>query len=264
MGAPRTGPCSDWTTVDDVRANCARCSDDTVVSDAAVLVGIEVASEVLFHLSGRQYAGTCEATVRPCLRASWTPRWWVVEYGSAPWGVCGCGSDGPSACSCAGGSSILLGASPVVSIDEVKVDGVVLDPSTYRIDGYRWLTRVDGEAWPACQRIDLDDTEAGTFSVAYTYGSPPGPAGEHAARELACEVARACSDVDCALPERVTQVTAQGVTMVALDPFDFLEKGKVGVFAVDLFLAAVNPKGRRRPAVIVSPDVSPTARRVGT
>jgi hypothetical protein len=141
----------------------------------------------------------------------------------------------------------------------------LLGVNDYRIDDYRYLVRTDGEAWPCCQDLLADPVnDDNTFSVSYTYGSAPPAAGVLAAADLACELAKSCAGQECTLPSRVQSITRQGMSMVLLDPFDFLERGKVGIYTVDLFLRAYNPSGLRRPSRVLSPDIGQRARRVGT
>ena len=40
-----------------------------------------------------------------------------------------------------------------------------------------------------------------------------------------------------------------------LDPQDFLDKGRTGIYQVDLFLRTVNPDGARLRARVFSPDI---------
>jgi hypothetical protein len=158
----------------------------------------------------------------------------------------------------------------LTAIDEVKIDGVVLDPSLYRIDDYRYLVKLpDAEGnydpFPCCQNIRLADTEADTFAVTFTYGTPPPTPGVLAAAQLACELALACSPETigkCRLPQRVTSIARQGITMAVLDPFDFLSDGKTGLYLVDLFLRTYNPNRLRRRAAVLSPDVGRKVRRI--
>ena len=61
-GGPALGPCSAWTTYEDV-ADCCSVefgSDPIVFEDAA-----NAASQALYELSGRQFAGLCSRSVRP-------------------------------------------------------------------------------------------------------------------------------------------------------------------------------------------------------
>jgi hypothetical protein len=82
-----------------------------------------------------------------------------------------------------------------------------------------------------------------------------------AARTLAIELAKLwAGDDTCALPERVTSISRQGVTYTVLDNQDFIDDLKTGVYAVDLFLKSSNPDRARAKARVFSPD-TPRARR---
>ena len=194
---------------------------------------------------------------------SWDARaeggWWG---GSRPWGICGCGV--ADQCGCGSLSQINLPGNPaVLGVTEVIVDGVTLAPASYRLDSFRRLVRVDGERWPCCQDLALAVTEPGTWQVSYAFGRVPPEAGVTAARDLACEMYQGATGGDCALPKRVTTISRQNVTLALLDPFKFFEAGRTGIYSVDLFLAAVNPKGRARRGHMASPDVGPYAVRPG-
>ena len=105
------------------------------------------------------------------------------------------------------------------------------------------------------------------FSVDFDYGFAPPPAGVRAAADLACQLALSCDPAtvgECKLPQRVTSITRQGVSMVVLDPFDFLEEGRTGVYTVDLFLKTYNPTRNRRPPAVWSPDIGRRTRRIDT
>ena len=82
-----------------------------------------------------------------------------------------------------------------------------------------------------------------------------------AARTLAMEFCKLWNgDDDCALPQRVTSISRQGVSYTLLDSQDFIEEMRTGLYAVDLFLKTVNPDKARAKARVFSPDV-PRARR---
>jgi hypothetical protein len=115
----------------------------------------------------------------------------------------------------------------------------------------RWLARTDGH-WPTCPRLDRL-TGAGVFEVDYTYGTGPPASGVLAVNKLACELLGSLTGGPCALPKRVTSITREGISMTLLDPFTFLDDGKLGVYEVDTFLAAVNPDGLRRPGRLILP-----------
>jgi hypothetical protein len=148
----------------------------------------------------------------------------------------------------------------VREIIEVKIDGVVLADTEYELKDWKDLIRKNGESWPNCQRIDLDDTEEGTWSVRYTYGQNPPWIGQMAARELACELYKSCTGdslgLECALPSGVTRMQRQGIT-IERDPFTRWgrQEGiwRTGLPQVDLFLNTYNPSGVRRRPVFVTP-----------
>jgi hypothetical protein len=136
---------------------------------------------------------------------------------------------------------------------EVVVDGVVLDPSTYRLDRHRWLIRTDGHMWPSCQDVWKAVTETGTWAVTFERGRPVPDVARDAAASLATEVYRArCGSGVCRLPRRASQVARKDVTIQLVDATAFLDKGRTGLVEVDLFLAAVNPKGLKRSARVGS------------
>jgi len=275
MTTPGRRPCAPWsdvTTCDDALGDI-----DDAIFDRALLI----ATELLWALSGRRF-GECSATVRPCQRADPAydrpgVSWWGNGYGGWgrwPWmdnwptfralqsqGY-GCGSS----CACSTLSEIRLPRRPVTAVQEVKVDGVVLTAGTdYRVDDWRWLVRLGGLKWPVCQDLLLPDTAVGTFSVAFSYGPAAPAAGVYACERLACEIAKAMiAHPDCNLPERVQTVTRQGITVGFIDPMTFLDKGRTGIYEVDLFLRSYNPNGLSRRSSLHRADAGTPARRVGT
>lgn len=262
--AAQPGPCTPWITADDVAASCdalEHSGDPSVYDDAALQ-----ASQLLYELSGRQFSGECgPVTVRPCTPGCGC---WSAPYIGWPYSwdwYLGCwASPAGDRCGCSPLSTVKLAGS-VREVSEVKIDGVALDPSEYRVDKRKYLVRLaddegDPQRWPGCQRLDLDDTEESTWSVTYTFGQDVPAAGVSAAVELACQLAEFGVTGDCALPAGVTKVTRQGITID-------LEKAQGDWWAVlplvAAFLKAYNPAGLRRRAALWSPDVTPFAQRVG-
>jgi hypothetical protein len=262
------GPCLPWVTADDVRTS-NRCAD---VECNALEWAVEVASDMLWRLSGRQFSGPCEDVVRPCRRSGVGGQPEAVNAAISlgtwswqeSWGTCGCGGQPErGSCSCPALHEVTLGAYPVRLVTRVLVDGEEVDPSAYQVHDDRWLVRVDGEDWPCCQDLRADpETDADTFQVEFVYGALPPPSGELAARTLACELARSRAGMECRLPQRVTAITRQGVSMAFLDSQDFITEGLTGIYEVDMFLQSVNPNGLERRAGVLSPDVSRPVRRV--
>lgn len=99
------------------------------------------------------------------------------------------------------------------------------------------------------------------IEISYTYGAQPPVLGKMAARRVAIEFVKLWEgDTDCALPQRVTSVTRQGVTYTVLDSQDFLAEMRMGIYEIDLFLKAVNPNKAQKRSKVFSPDI-PKARR---
>lgn len=258
---PPPGPC-DW----DVNTDCVPNWDD--FPEPVQTRAISLATFVLDAFTGRQF-GQCPVTVRPCSQfcgsvisyqtypvsapSSGSPGPWMMPYiVGGVWRNCGCGGG----CNCAPACRIELG-SPVAEVTEVKVDGLVLDPSAYALVG-GWLARTDGGAcWPSCQDPATPDTEEGTFSVTYRPGRLLPLAGQVAAGLLAGEFARACGGQDCALPANISSLSRQGIDVEFVAPEDVLSAGRTGIREVDLFIQSVNPAGLKQRSRVYSPDIRP-------
>lgn len=281
---PVLGPCESWITGDDVAACCALASNPASYD----MVALE-ASMLLYELSGRQWSGLCERTVRPCRtrNACWAP-WVSGNWAAWSWSGWAWVSEQFPAnlCGCSAVSKVKLAGYPVREITEVKIDGDVVDPTTYRLDGWRYLVRLDDPGpperdrlWPSCQNLALDDDELGTWSVSYRWGVSPPPLGLSAAAELACALYQACSGGECSLPSNVTRVTRQGIEIERTAALSFLSTGNPsGLALVDAFVAAygggfrpemrstrggvVGARAPRRPA-IWTPDVPGFPKKVG-
>lgn len=197
----------------------------------------ETASWILYKLTAEKYAGQRTATEWLGLRgvdATLCPTF--TDYGDFTWITY---QDRASL------RSVRLRGRPVISIQSVVTDSGVLDPSGYKLINSAVLySNVD--TW----RL------AGGVTVEYTYGLMPPRAGLVAARRLGNEIALAMEDSgNCALPQRVQSVSRQGMDFTVLDPQDFLEKGRTGIYEIDLFIAAANPTGARKKPRVFSPDL---------
>lgn len=272
------GPCSPWIEAADITACCAGVEMDSDNFEALESAA-EIATQVLYELSGGRFAGLCgPITVRPCrdncacfgvqrldyvaaggFRWIWAGMNWMSYPDS---GSCGCG--------CL--SSVKLSGYPVQGISQVKIDGEIVPPSEYRLDQNRNLIRKDGEFWPACQDLSRDDDQPGTFSISYWHGRTPPALAQSAASALACNMYRLCAtdgEGDCALPTGVTRLTRQGVTMdksATIAWFMTTQDGRgwrTGIQIVDQFLNTYAPYGTRRPPMSYSPDGRKFARQVG-
>ena len=272
----RTAPC-DWPVI---LRDCAALDELDEAGEAgegpAELTAadvIEAATAYLWTWTGKVY-GLCPVTVRPCradcpefttYRGAGHPDPLLPTYGWGPalvggvWRNVRCGVCRGDGCSCDTVEAIEL-PGPIHSIDQIRIDGEVLDPSAYRVDDRRRLVRDDGEGWPDCQDLGKPAGEPGTWTVTYRWGVPVPKGGQIAAGVLACQLAKALrGDSSCELPQRVQTVTREGVTVGILDPFEGLEGGRTGLWVVDSWVASVtqaparstvhSPDARRRPPV---------------
>jgi len=275
---PRPGPCSPWIDGSDVQAQpgCSTVPDDLAAETA------EVVSELLYKFSGEQFTGVCgPVTIRPVSRpvdidtrafgTLLSPNGYLSSWGSCT--AYGMAANGAVAhYGCSRPPSIDLGAYPVTEIVEVTIDGVTIPADEYYLQDYQSLVRTRQTAestpterwgWPTCQIMDLDLGQQGTFGVTYMYGMAPPFAGLRAAKTLAREIALNAIGSPNRLPTRVQSVSRQGVSAVVLDIMDFIDKGRTGIWEVDIFVKAYNPSGATKQSAVWSPDLG-RPRRVPT
>jgi hypothetical protein len=237
---------------------------------------VAAATEIVWALSGRQF-GLCEVTLRPCRRTCYGDTWWSMYgepwstgyYGAAYgynnqygfWFDLGCGSC-RGGCSCSELSEVVLPA-PVSSIVSVKMDGTPMATGAYRVDNNRLLVRTDGQRWPRCNNMTLDDTHAGTWSVTALYGQDVPVSGQFAVGEMACQILRAMQGQDCRLPPGVQSLVRQGVEIRFPEVGELLKEGRTGLYLVDSFVTTVNPNRLKTRSRVYSVD-TPPHRRAGT
>lgn len=235
-----------WITVDELEDPSSPYAQEAV----------EAASFVLWLLSARKYGGARTTTevycqiglndiglqypvADPGFRGYMI--WPEIRAGTITNMIGGCGC---SSCGCT--HLLRLRGGPVLSIQSASIGDRLLTADEIAIYDYSHISIGASRCWNSC-----DDVE-----VTYTYGAPPPALGKIAARDLANQYVLAQSGSDeCALPERVTQVSRQGVSWTLLDPQDFLDNGRTGLYRVDLFLRAVNPDKARLRARVFSPDI---------
>lgn len=237
-----------WITVQELRPDLVGpvlCPLPDTVSDYAAQASIEIATHVLYELTGRRWSGTETSVLRPTARdtsANFFPPGWVPEWGAYD------GSEGP----CEAVDRVAVGVYPVISVAEVRVGGVVVPPAGYQLQNQRDLVRVDGGVWPCTQDLDAPDTAVDTFSITALHGIEPPEAGKYACAIYAVELAKSFCNLDCALPQRTQYMTRQGVSTILGDPLNVIFRGMIGLPTVDSWIRAVNPKGRRRRTMVVS------------
>lgn len=250
--------------------------DLSLASPEITGIALEAAQDLLYMLTAQRFS-ECPTTLRPCREEcygeggygwGWRSMWWGDTVGyptpvniSGQWYNLGCGSCGQN-CSCTPISETYL-PGPVVQINEVKVDGVVLvNGVDYRVDDYRKLVRL-GDVWPFCNDLNKADTEVGTWSVNATYGEPVPMLGQLAVGEVACSFVDLLLGNDCALPAGITDLTRQGVSMsfanTSNDLLQFFARFPISY----LFVKTYNPHGLMARAKAYDLD-GPDFRAVGT
>lgn len=260
------GPCA-WT----IEFNeCCECWD--ALDPGAQQRALNYATTVLWAATGKQF-GECEHTVRPCGKSCAEQGWmglywndglfspWLPYVFNGQWRNCFCGT---GCGSCEPDCQVYL-PGPVSAIEEVTVDGFLVDPSAYRVDDNKWLVRTDGDCWPKSQDFSVDAGlgvfNDNTMTVTYTRGVPVPAALLDAAATLACEFAKACAGQACRLPGRLSTIARQGVQLTFQNIDVLIGSMFTGIAEVDQIIKAYNPYGLARPMRLWSPDM-PVVREV--
>lgn len=224
--------CAAWITVDDL---C--CAGDSSVencdpqgqpvplvfpwTDEEIILA---ASNILYARTCYRFPGECEVTIWPCVD-------------------CRCQRH---PCACGTYSYLKLPTDyPVLSVEEVSVDGVVVDPLNYRIDRNQYIVRIDGEHWPLCNSFDLPNTGASEIRVEATVGRPVPIELRMACADLACELKKACNgSEECQLPANVRSLVRRGVEIEVESIGDLFSDGRFGIPSVDMALAVHGKCGK--------------------
>lgn len=268
---PVLGPCTSWIVGADVAARSQIDNPDTDLLDT---VAVE-ASMALFEISGRQFTGLCENTVRPCTQvcgcslATGLGNWYWSSYPGLAWGWW---NENGERVGCEPMSVWRLSGYPVRDVTQVLIDGQVVDPGGYRLDGWRNLVRLDDPGppvvkryWPGCQNMSLNSDQPGTFEVSYRYGVDPPQLGRDAACQVAYQLYLGLNGRGCKLPTGTTKVARQGITIERGLLANWLDPSKpTGLVVVDTFLAAYWRKRQGRRGAVYSPDVQRFGLRVGS
>lgn len=225
-----------WASVSDLPA--------ALQTDPGAQDALDFASFVLWSMSGRMYEPVQTTTeaydARTTLAAG--AQVYPVFIGGTPYNVSGCAD---CACAvCGVFHRTRLRGYPVQHINKVWVNGVLLAPTAYVLLDYAVLGL---KTATACG--------AQCLTVEYVFGAGVPPGGKNAAVKLASELILSGQGAPCSLPERVTSVTRQGMSYTLLDPQDFLEHGRTGIYEIDLMLKAVNPAGALKRPRVFSPDI---------
>ena len=225
-----------WATTDDL--------SESVRFDDRADEAIGAASHILWALSGRKYSGTRSVVEYYDSRQGLG---WNAQLGSVQLqAVIETAPGAPRCLDCGFPHKLRLRHTPVQRILSVQINGESLAPGEYALInraavGFPYTRLACGAQ---CVR------------VSYLWGVNPPAGGRAAAVRLAEQFLLAWDGSDdCRFPKRVTNVTRQGVSWTILDPQDFLDDGRTGLYEVDLFLKTTNPDKARRPARVFSPDM---------
>lgn len=219
----------------------------------------KAASNLMWALSGRKYSGTTTVTERYVCAGR------IYRYGPSinnnqavliDGDVYNFYSDdmdfyeGMTADGITSSSRIRLRGRPVTKIHVIRDrSGNVISSNKYYLVDHSTIQATLGVPWTPCN-----------IEITYSYGVEPPTLGRMAARTLAIEFAKLWNGDECALPQRVTSISRQGVSYTLLDTQDFIAEMRTGLYAVDIFLKSVNPDKARAKARVFTPDV-PRARR---
>ena len=259
----------------DVDTSC--CEEWDTYNTELQTAAAEYGALMIWAGTGRRF-GTCTRTVRPCRRDCedcggaggwfWADGTWFPYILNGVWRNCMCGM-GDGCFTCRPDCQVWL-EPPVASIVEVYFSGSgVIDPATYRVDDYQWLVRqgpaVTGsgvtDCWPIFNNLNfpvsgaLAPLDNSAWQVTYNWGLAMPSVLSRAAGELACEWAKNCLGLPCRLPQRVTSISRQGVSVTLADVDQLLENGLTGLVTVDNLIRAFNPYRLTSRMKVASPDL---------
>jgi len=200
---------------------------------------VRTASWILYKLTAEKYSGIQTTTDFYSLDSSG-----MLQY--QPQIVNGEMFNLPKGLSSSSNLQLRLRRTPVLSISELYSGGILVPNSEYELRNNSYTVRKDKMPWVTKSQDEL--------SVTYTHGSPPPIAGKRAAIRLANELIMAeTGDSQCALPDSVTSIQRQGISYTLLDPQVYVDKGRTGIYEIDMFIYAANPRGAlKKPAIYVA------------
>jgi hypothetical protein len=249
-------PCALWCAVPDpaesgvdldhlAQTHPAWCCPKADLEDpdarARLLWAAGAVSSLLFRMSGLRFNGGCTTEeylclreVDGCWRLGWGDDWRSLPSPAgdgATWLNHRCGR---ASCDCGSGRRIRLPFAPVVDVEALTIGDALVPEENYRVVGDSIYLCADAPDADVC----FDACAAEGLLVSWTWGQAPPPDGVNAACVFTCEMYKSCSGQPCLLPKRARDVSRPGIAYTKLDPMDFLDHGRTGIYEVDLFLTA--------------------------
>lgn len=200
---------------------------------------VRTASWILYKLTAEKYSGIQTTTDCYSLDTSGT-----LQY--RPEVIHGEMRNLPAGLSSSSNMQLRLRRRPVLSISSIYSGGNLIPAGDYELRNNAFVVRKDKLPWISAPLSEL--------VITYSHGSPPPLAGKRAAVRLANELIMAeTGDSACALPDSVTSINRQGISYTLLDPQVYIEKGRTGVYEIDMFIYAANPRGAlKKPGVYIA------------
>jgi hypothetical protein len=232
--------CEAFATTDDLIDTVCEGQLVSPTDDVLMQGALDSAADILVRVSGHRFFGECTHTIRPCRDAcfdSW----------------CGC---------CVIDRLPLV--SPVISITSVKIDGVTLVASTYKIltRGTRqYLVRVAltggtrPDPWPGCQKLWLPTTDEDTFEIVYVSGHEVSLVEKQANIELALAIIQSSPDRSVLAIKGATSVSGGGVVIDSNTSDQDIIEAAANMPSVSNFLSKWNPGQDRVPAMAWAPEL---------
>lgn len=161
---------------------------------------------------------------------------------------------------------ISLQGRPIIDVESVFVEGTT-EPLAHTVEN-KYRIRLTSAALPyhpalgALSYPTLGGCRGGKrVSVTYSYGARPPLEVEYAIEVLRNELTLGMNeDEECRLPQRITSIQREGISMSVLDSQAFLDDGRTGIEEIDAVLAKFNPAKAKRPARVFGRVTQPPTR----
>lgn len=266
MACPSNSPCCGWgLDLSCCMAPSGVFPDPCLVGGQSVPqsvtdIAAQAAIEYMWAATGRQF-GTCNVTLNLCKTDSCGSchsgsgggmldadygfgfPWYPEHLADGSWVNLSCSSCDDCLC---GKCSIRL-PYPACEVTQVVLGGVEQDLAGFGIYDYKELVYAGASPSGTCD-ISCGDT------VSVTYGRPVPALVLRATAEFACQLIKSCVGAPCQLPQRMSSITRQGISVSFLDPMEFLKEGLTGLYLVDLAVRTYNPNQLQKRPSVSSPD----------